>query len=456
MSKSEKLNYTLPSGFDIEFLPGEKRLEQQFLDTIRGVFERYGFAPIETPAVERLEVLQAKGSQGDNIIYGITPLVANSDEAEIDRGLKFDQTLPLAAYIARHLNDLTFPFARYQMDMVFRGERAKAGRYRQFRQCDIDVVGRGKLDLLYDAQMPAIIAEIFTQLNVGKFLICINNRKVLTGFLLATGIAPELARACINTVDELDKIGIAKVQAQLQKLGVTAVQAQSVIDFTQVEGSPDEILAKLTTIAAGLSNIEELATGITELQEVIQGVRDLQVPEEQFCIDLSIARGLGYYTGTVYETTLLGYESLGSICSGGRYAELVGLFAGEELPGVGISIGLTRLIKNLLKEKLVQPLAPTPAQVVVLNLDRSLMPSYLQISQQLRQAGIATITNFESSKLGDQLKKAEKLGISIAIIQGATEQAAGKCQVKVLATREQLDVNVIDIVQAVQNFVSVI
>jgi histidyl-tRNA synthetase len=450
MSKSEKFNYSLPSGFDIEFLPGEKRLEQQFLDTIRGVFERYGFTPIETPAVERLEVLQAKGAQGDNIIYGISPLVANVDEGDMDRGLKFDQTLPLAAYIARHLNDLTFPFARYQMDMVFRGERAKAGRYRQFRQCDIDVVGRGKLDLLYDAQMPAIIAEIFTQLNIGKFLIRINNRQVLTGFLLATGIAPELARACINIVDELDKIGIVKVQAELEKIGVAAAQAQAVIDFTQIHGHPDEILAKLTGLAAGLTNTEELSTGIAELQEVIQGVRALQVPAEQFCIDLSIARGLGYYTGTVYETTLLGYESLGSICSGGRYAELVGLFAGEELPGVGISIGLTRLIKNLLKEKLVQPLSPTPAQVVVLNLDRTLMSSYLQISQQLRQAGIATITNFESTKLGDQLKKAEKLGISIAIIQGVTEQAAGRCQVKVLATREQLDVSVPDLTSTIQ------
>jgi histidyl-tRNA synthetase len=454
MSKPEKFNYSLPSGFDIEFLPGEKRLEQQFLDTIRGVFERYGFTPIETPAVERLEVLQAKGSQGDNIIYGISPLVANIDEGDIDRGLKFDQTLPLAAYIARHLNDLTFPFARYQMDMVFRGERAKAGRYRQFRQCDIDVVGRGKLDLLYDAQMPAIIAEIFTQLNIGQFLIRINNRKVLTGFLLATGIAPELARACINTVDELDKIGLVKVQAALEKLGVTAAQAQSIIDFTQIQGSPDEILATLTALAAQLTAAAELQAGIAELQEVIAGVRALQVPAEQFCIDLSIARGLGYYTGTVYETTLLGYESLGSICSGGRYAELVGLFAGEELPGVGISIGLTRLIKNLLKEKLVQPLAPTPAQVVVMNLDRSLMASYLQISQQLRQAGIATITNFEATKLGDQLKKAEKVGISIAIIQGAQEQAAGTCQVKVLATREQLDVSVTELVSTVQKILT--
>jgi histidyl-tRNA synthetase len=450
MSKPEKFNYTLPSGFDIEFLPGERRLEQQFIDIMRGVFERYGFTPIETPAVERLEVLQAKGSQGDNIVYGISPLVANVDEGDIDRGLKFDQTLPLAAYIARHLNDLTFPFARYQMDMVFRGERAKAGRYRQFRQCDIDVVGRGKLDLLYDAQMPAIIAEIFTQLNIGQFLIRINNRKVLTGFLLATGIAPQLARACINIVDELDKIGFAKVQTALEKIGVTAAQAQAVIDFTQIQGSPDEILAKLTAMANGFEQAEELQTGIAELQEVIQGVRALQVPATQFCIDLSIARGLGYYTGTVYETTLLGYESLGSICSGGRYAELVGLFAGEELPGVGISIGLTRLLKNLLKEKLVQPLATTPAQVVVLNLDRALMSSYLQLSQQLRQAGIATITNFEATKLGDQLKKAEKLGISIAVIQGATEQATGQCQVKVLATREQLDVSVRELASTVQ------
>ncbi len=455
MSKPEKLNYTLPSGFDIEFLPGEKRLEQQFLDTIRGVFERYGFTPIETPAVERLTVLQAKDNQGDNIIYGINPLVANNDEGEIDRGLKFDQTLPLAAYIARHLNDLTFPFSRYQMDMVFRGERAKAGRYRQFRQCDIDVVGRGQLELLYDAQMPAIIVEIFTQLNIGQFLVRINNRKVLTGFLIATGIAPELARACLKIVDELDKIGLAKVQAQLEKIGVTATQAQSVIDFTQIQGSPDQILANLMALAAGFDQPIELSTGIAELQAVIQGVRDLQVPEDLFCIDLSIARGLGYYTGTVYETTLLGYESLGSICSGGRYAELVGLFAGEELPGVGISIGLTRLIKNLLKEKLVQPLAPTPAQVVVLNLDPALMPSYLQISQQLRQAGIATITNFAVTKLGEQLKKAEKLGISIAIIQGATEQAAGQCQIKVLATREQLNIPLPDLVTTIQNIIKV-
>jgi histidyl-tRNA synthetase len=446
MSKPEKFNYTSPSGFDIEFLPGEKRLEQHFLDTMRRVFELYGFTPIETPAVERLEVLQAKGQQGDNIIYGISPLVANAETGEADRALKFDQTVPLAAYIARHLNDLIFPFARYQMDMVFRGERAKAGRYRQFRQCDIDIVGRGKLDLLYDAQMPAIIAEIFTQLNIGKFQIRINNRKILTGFFTAVGIAPELAKTCINIVDELDKIGVAKVQAELEKIGVTISQAQEIIKFTQIQGSPDEILSKLQGM---FPEANEFQTGVAELTAVIAGVRSLRVAASNFCIDLSIARGLGYYTGTVYETTLLGYESLGSICSGGRYAELVGLFAGEEMPGVGISIGLTRLVKNLLKEKIVTALPQSPARVMVLNLDSQLMPSYLNLAQQLRQAGIATINNFETSKMGDQLKKAEKLGIEIAIIQGSIEQTENRCQIKVLATRQQQDISVTELAATV-------
>jgi histidyl-tRNA synthetase len=447
MSKAEKFNYTSPSGFDIEFLPGEKRLEQHFLNTMRRVFELYGFTPIETPAVERLEVLQAKGQQGDNIIYGISPLVANAETGEAARALKFDQTVPLAAYIARHLNELIFPFARYQMDMVFRGERAKAGRYRQFRQCDIDIVGRGKLDLLYDAQMPAIIAEIFTQLNIGKFQIRINNRKILTGFFTAVGIAPALAKTCINIVDELDKIGAAKVQAELEKIGATPSQTQQIIDFTQIQGSPDEIIAQLQGM---FTEASEFQTGVAELTAVIAGVRSLGVAANNFCIDLSIARGLGYYTGTVYETTLLGYESLGSICSGGRYAELVGLFAGEDMPGVGISIGLTRLIKNLLKEKIITALPQSPAQVMVLNLDNQLMPSYLNLAQQLRQAGIATINNFETSKMGDQLKKAEKLGIEIAVIQGSIEQAENRCQIKVLATRQQQDVLVTELAATVQ------
>ncbi|MEH2358525.1 MAG: histidine--tRNA ligase, partial [Nostoc sp.] len=236
MAKGDKINFSTPSGFP-EFLPSEKRLELYLLDIIRRVFESYGFTPIETPAVERLEVLQAKGNQGDNIIYGIDPILPPNRQAERDksgetgseaRALKFDQTVPLAAYIARHLNELTFPFARYQMDVVFRGERAKDGRFRQFRQCDIDVVARRELSLLYDAQMPAIITEIFEAINIGDFLIRINNRKVLTGFFKSVGIAENQIKSCIGIVDTLEKIGETKVKQDLEKEGILAEQAQNI------------------------------------------------------------------------------------------------------------------------------------------------------------------------------------------------------------------------------------
>ncbi|MFN9600849.1 MAG: histidine--tRNA ligase, partial [Dolichospermum sp.] len=357
MTKNDKINFSAPSGFP-EFLPSEKRLEVYLLDIIRKVFESYGFTPIETPAVERLEVLQAKGNQGDNIIYGIEPILPPNRQAEKDksgetgseaRALKFDQTVPFAAYIARHLNELTFPFARYQMDMVFRGERAKDGRFRQFRQCDIDVVARGKLSLLYDAQMPAIITEIFEKINIGDFVIRINNRKILTGFFQSVGIAEQQIKTCISIIDNLEKIGEVKVKQELEKEGISSEQTEKIIEFIKIDGSVDDILDKLKHLAENIPEAAEFNLGVTELETVINGVRNLGVADKRFCIDLSIARGLNYYTGTVYETTLLGHEALGSICSGGRYEELVGIFIGEKMPGVGISIGLTRLISRLLK-----------------------------------------------------------------------------------------------------------
>jgi len=434
--KAEKINFKPPSGFDIEFLPEEKRLEQYLIDTMRRVFEQYGFAPIETPAVERLEVLQAKGNQGDNIIYSINPIVA--DESDSDRrGLKFDQTVPLAAYIARHLNDLTFPFARYQMDMVFRGERAKKGRYRQFRQCDIDVVGRGKLSLLYDAQIPAIIAQIFDTINIGKFLIRINNRKVLTGFFKAIAIAPDRIRTCIKVVDLLDKIGAEKVKLELQKHDISELQAEQIIGFTQITGNCDSVLNQLAQTSAALNHPAEFEEGIAELKTVIDGVIALGVSEDKFCIDLAIARGLEYYTGSVYETTLIGCESLGSICSGGRYEELVGMFVGEKMPGVGISIGLTRLLRQLMDAKILKPLSPSPAQVMVLNLQSELMDIYLQVSQTLRQGGINVLTGFETRPIAKQFQQADKLGIPLCVIMGATEAESGTCIIKNLQTGAQ-------------------
>ncbi|MGJ5627846.1 histidine--tRNA ligase [Nostoc sp. CALU 1950] len=448
MAKGDKINFSTPSGFP-EFLPSEKRLELYLLDIIRRVFESYGFTPIETPAVERLEVLQAKGNQGDNIIYGIDPILPPNRQAERDRSgetgsearaLKFDQTVPLAAYIARHLNELTFPFARYQTDVVFRGERAKDGRFRQFRQCDIDVVARRELSLLYDAQMPAIITEIFEAINIGDFLIRINNRKVLTGFFKSLGIAENQIKSCIGIVDTLEKIGESKVKQDLEKEGISAEQAQKIIEFIKIDGSIDDVLDKLKHLAQNLLETEQLSLGITELETVIAGVRNLGVAENRFCIDLSIARGLDYYTGTVYETTLLGHEALGSICSGGRYEELVGVFLGEKMPGVGISIGLTRLISRLLKAGVLSTLAATPAQVMVVNMQEDLMPTYLKVSQHLRQVGINVITNFDKRPLGKQFQLADKQGIQFCVIIGSEEAAAQKSSLKDLKTGEQVEV----------------
>ncbi|MEH1896102.1 MAG: histidine--tRNA ligase [Nostoc sp.] len=458
MAKVDKINFSTPSGFP-EFLPNEKRLELYLLDIIRRVFESYGFTPIETPAVERLEVLQAKGNQGDNIIYGIEPILPPNRQAERDksgetgseaRALKFDQTVPLAAYIARHLNELTFPFARYQTDMVFRGERAKDGRFRQFRQCDIDVVARKELSLLYDAQMPAIITEIFEAINIGDFLIRINNRKVLTGFFKSVGITEDKIKSCINIVDNLEKMGELKVKQELEKEGVSGEQTQKIIDFIKIDGSVDEVLDKLKHLAQSLPETEHLSLGISELEILVAGVRNLGVAENRFCIDLSIARGLDYYTGTVYETTLLGHEALGSICSGGRYEELVGVFLGEKMPGVGISIGLTRLISRLLKAGILSTLAATPAQVMVVNIQEDLMSTYLKVSQNLRQAGINVITNFDKRPLGKQFQLADKQGIQFCVIIGSEEAAAQKSSLKNLKTGEQVEVLLVDLAEEVK------
>jgi histidyl-tRNA synthetase len=458
MAKGDKINFSTPSGFP-EFLPSEKRLELYLLDTIRRVYESYGFTPIETPAVERLEVLQAKGNQGDNIIYGIEPILPPNRQAEKDksgetgseaRALKFDQTVPLAAYIARHLNELTFPFARYQMDVVFRGERAKDGRFRQFRQCDIDVVGRRELNLLYDAQMPAIITEILEAINIGDFVIRINNRKVLTGFFQSLGISETQIKSCISIIDELEKIGEIKVKQELEKVGINPEQTQKIIDFIKIDGGSDEVLDKLKHLSQNLAECEQFNLGVQELATVIAGVRNLGVPDKRFCIDLAIARGLNYYTGTVYETTLIGHEALGSICSGGRYEELVGMFLGEKMPGVGISIGLTRLISRLLKAGILNTLPPTPAQVVVVNMQEDLMPIYLKVSQNLRQAGINVITNFDKRPLGKQFQLADKQGIQFCVIIGSEEAAAQKSSLKDLKSGEQVEIELTNLAEEIK------
>jgi histidyl-tRNA synthetase len=298
--------------------------------------------------------------------------------------------------------------------------------------------------------MPAIITEIFEAINIGEFLIRINNRKVLTGFFKSVGITEDKIKSCISIVDNLEKIGENKVKQELEKEGVSGEQTQKIIDFIKIDGSVDEVLDKLKHLAQNLPDTEQLSLGISELKTVIAGVRHLGVAENRFCIDLSIARGLDYYTGTVYETTLLGHEALGSICSGGRYEELVGVFLGEKMPGVGISIGLTRLISRLLKAGVLSTLAATPAQVMVVNMQEDLMPIYLKVSQNLRQAGINVITNFDKRPLGKQFQLADKQGIQFCVIIGSEEAAAQKSSLKDLKTGEQVEVLLVDLAEEVK------
>ncbi len=447
-----RINYTNPSGF-LEFLPGEKRLEQHLIDTIRSVFERYGYTPIETPAVERMEVLQAKGNQGDNILYRIEPVLpeqdaesGKGDSGSESRGLKFDQTVPLAAYIARHLNDLTFPFARYQMDPIFRGERAQAGRYRQFRQCDIDVVGRGELPLLYDAQVAAIITEIFDAVGIGDYKLRINNRKVLTGFFEACGVAESDIRRCTAIIDAAEKVGPEKTRASLEALGLTPEAITRMLEFGKIEGSSDTILTQLEAMDLGGTFNE----GVADLKAVASAMTDLGVPANRWTIDLSIARGLNYYTGTVYETTLVGHENLGSVCSGGRYDDLVGMFVGEPMPGVGISIGLTRLLVKLLELDILQPLAATPSQVAVIPMAEEQIPFAMRVSHTLRKAGINTETTLKSQKFKKLIGLASKRQIPLVAIIGGDEAAANRCQLKDMTNGEQTEVPIDDLVETVR------
>lgn len=444
-----KVNYSLPSGF-IEFSPAERALELHCLDAIRSAAERYGFCSIETPLVERLEVLQAKGNQGDNLIYGINPIFSEGhalgrpeDDGREVRGLRFDLTVPLAAYIARHLHQITFPFARYHMDVVFRGERPKKGRYRSFKQCDFDIVGRGSLPLMYDALMPALIHEIFLSLRIGEFLIRINNRKVLCGFFESVGVPSHDIRGCVKIVDNAEKTGEEKTLRSLSELGVSEEAAGQILQFVRVKGAPRLVLSQLAHYSGRNPQFD---AGLNELTEVAEGLELLGIPEQRVAFDMGIARGLGYYTGTVYETTLLGQEGLGSICSGGRYEHLVGIFARESLPGVGISIGWTRLFGSLIERGILKSEALHGATAAVLFVDRNLQAEYLKLAQELRAAGISTISLFEERGIGKQFGWADKMGVRFALVIGSREFESGVVTVKDMRTGDQVAIDRNDVV----------
>ncbi len=449
----------------MELLPLQQIAFQRMLDTIRTGFERFGFLPVETPAFEVTDVLLTKeGGETEKQVY----FVQSSGALERDRAagqlktpelaLRFDLTVPLARYVAEHEHDLNFPFRRYQIQRVYRGERNQKGRYREFYQCDIDAIGKDNLPLAYDAEMPAVIYGIFEQLGFGPFTIRINNRKLLRGILESFQIAIDAQPAVLHEIDRLGKQDRGKVEESIVGLGVESGNATVLLDvLTRCRGDSLATLAQLDKLASPDAPAD-LRDGLAELRQVYDGTLALGVPAKACVIDLAIVRGLDYYTGTVYETFLDDHPGIGSVCSGGRYENLAGHYTKSKLPGVGISIGATRLYYQLceiakqLQKRLddkalsaadreavesqlarLRPISmgsAAVAKVFVAVLDPTLRPHYAAIATELRGAGIPTEVYGGDDKLGKQLKYADRGKIPFAVIVGGREQAAGIVQVK--------------------------
>ena len=415
------------SGF-MELLPQPQQQMERMMQILRETYALYGFTPLDTPIIEASEVLLAKGGgETEKQIYRF-------QKGDADLALRFDLTVPLAKYVALHGGELSFPFRRYQIGKVYRGERAQRGRFREFYQADIDVIGDGKLDITNEAEIPSIIYQTFTRLGLKRFQIRVNNRKILNGFYAMLGLT-EQSGAIMRTVDKLDKIGPDKVRdLLLSDCGLQEDQAAEILKFIAITGSNAEVLAALE----GYTGRHELFdAGLSELKTVVKYLADFGVPEENFAVDLTIARGLDYYTGTVYETTLLDHPEIGSVCSGGRYDNLAEYYTDRQLPGVGISIGLTRLFYVLGEQGMLNPDLPTaPADVLVLPMTEDLAPA-ISLSTRLRGAGVRTQLYTEQKKFKAKMNYADKIGVPYVIFLGDDEIAAGVVACKDMKTGEQ-------------------
>ena len=441
----QKVKPSLLRGFDQEYLPQDQLHFNRLIDIIRRNFELYGFLPIETPSAERREVLTSKGGV-EKEIYALTRLAeADDDEAATKGALRFDLTVPLARYVAMRERELAFPFRRYQIQRVWRGEtpQAKKGRWREFYQCDIDIIGREKLSYLAEAEIPSVIYSVFKEMAIGEFRIRINNRKVLRGLLQEFGVADDKAAAVLRILDKTEKENAAKIRADLERGGVSS--AGQLLELITTRRTTDETLSALEEITNDTAK-----KGLEELRSIVTAIRQFGVPDSAFAVDLGVVRGLDYYTGTIYETTLVNAPELGSICSGGRYDDLASYFTETRLPGVGISIGLTRLFSRLKDAGLLQPLARTPAEVLVTTMDARYLDRYLSMARRLREAGINTEVYLETAKLGNQLTYADRKGFRVALIAGENEFAKDAVQLKNLAAKTARDVQLGEMVQAVQ------
>ena len=415
------------SGF-MELLPAPQQQLERIMEILRRTYSLYGFTPLDTPVIESSEVLLAKGGgETEKQIYRF-------QKGDADLSLRFDLTVPLAKYVALHYNDLTFPFRRYQIGKVYRGERAQRGRFREFYQADIDIIGDGKLSILNEAEIPAIIYNTFSALGLKRFQIRVNNRKILGGFYQLLHWEHR-AEDIMRIVDKLDKAGPEKVELMLRdEVGMDGDAVGKVMKFISLKGSSEEILHALEEYRGQNETFDQ---GLEELNTVVRHLADFGVPAENFAVDLTIARGLDYYTGTVYETTLLDHPEIGSVCSGGRYDNLAEYYTDRQLPGAGISIGLTRLFYVLGEQGMLNPDLPTaPADVLILPMTEDLSAA-IALATQLRENGIRTQLHCEEKKFKQKIAYADKLGIPYVIFLGEDEINAGVVACKDMLTGEQ-------------------
>ncbi len=416
------------SGF-MELLPAQQVKFEKMAEILRNTYASYGFAPLDTPIIEDAQILLAKGGgETEKQIYRFS-------KGDSDLAMRFDLTVPLAKYVALHYNDLAFPFRRFQIGKVYRGERAQRGRFREFYQADIDIIGDGKLDILNEAEIPAIIYKVFRGFGLKRFQIRVNNRKILNGFYAIMELS-EVSGDIMRTVDKLDKIGAEKVRALLiDECGISAEKADEILKFIAITGTNSQVLSALQSYTG---RNELFDTGLAELQAVTENLGAFGVPEENFAVDLTIARGLDYYTGTVYETTLLDHPEIGSVCSGGRYDNLAGYYIDKPLPGVGISIGLTRLFYVLDEQGLLNPELPSaPADVMVLPMTENISAA-ISLAEALRSSGLRVQLYGEQKKFKQKMTYADKLGVPFAVLLGEDEIAEGLCSVKNMRSGQQV------------------
>ncbi len=416
---------TLP-GF-MELLPNEQILFDQMKQTIEDSYKTFGFLPLDTPIIELSEVLLAKaGGETEKQIYRF-------ERGDTDLSLRFDLTVPLAKYVAKNYGNLSFPFRRYQIGKVYRGEKAQKGRYREFYQCDIDIIGDETLDIINDAELPSIIYNTFKKLGFDDFTIKINNRKILNGLYESIG-QKDNSVEIMRIIDKIDKIGVQAVEEELQKLGITEDIIDKIISFIKIDGTSDEKIDKLE--AFDIEN-EVYKQGVSELKDVVKYVRMFGIPEENFKVDLTIARGLDYYTGTVYETFLNDYRELGSVCSGGRYENLAENYTNKKLPGVGISIGLTRLFYKLNELNLIKADKKSISDILIIPMTENLQVP-IKLATELRRLKVNTEIYLNNKKLKTKMKYANKLEIPYVIVIGDDEISSRKVKVKNMENGEEI------------------